>query len=124
REVALEGLRFDPVAPLLLRALARELGRCEQVRQPLALGGGHADTDRHRQRLRAVDIADLSGGCEDLLADVEPVRDRALRQKHREAVASESAREPIGSRRATDDFGDALYHLVARMEAERFVDGL
>jgi hypothetical protein len=94
------------------------------VRHALALGGGHADTDRHGQRLGAVDIADLPGGREDLPTDVEPVRDRALGQQHREAVAADSAREPVRSRRATDDFGDTLYHLVARMEAERFVDGL
>ncbi len=94
------------------------------MRHALACRCGHTDTHRDRQRLAALDIADLAGRGEDLLADVDAVLERALRQQHREAVAADSARESAAPCRATDHLGDALDHFVAGAEAERFVDRL
>ena len=90
--------RLDPVPSLLLRALARELGGCEQV-SASARGRSARHTDARPTPAPSsapFDVAELPGGRENPSADFTRLS-AIVRcgQQHRKAVAADAARELV-----------------------------
>ncbi len=90
-------------AALGLRALARELGRCQHVRQALGLRtDDRADAHGDGQRLAVVQIPELPRRVEDRRADRARVRKVAAGERYREPVAAYAAHESVTAGNALD----------------------